>query len=350
MSDLLTALVRRYSPSHHERPAVDELVGWMKAHGFRAQVDEVGNAVGEIGPHDAPHTLMLLGHIDTFPVDLPVFERDGLLYGRGTVDAKGPLSAFAEAAAGAAIPAGWRVIVVGAVEEEAATSKGARHVRESYAPDWCIIGEPSGASRVTLGYKGRIVFEYTLTRPMAHTARPEPSVAALGAAFWGRIEAWCAAQNAGIDSPFEQVWAHLRGINTTTDHLTETARLSVSMRLPPRLGPDDVLEAVRGLADEGGEFATYGHERAVQSDRTSPLVRAMLAGIRAQGDKPGFVLKTGTADMNVVAEKWNIPIVAYGPGDSNLDHTPDEHISLAEYQQAVRVLTHVIEGLPASTA
>ncbi|MBW4438602.1 MAG: [LysW]-lysine hydrolase [Pleurocapsa minor GSE-CHR-MK-17-07R] len=349
MSQLLTALVRRYSPSHHERPAVDELVGWMTAHGFRAHVDAVGNAVGEIGAHDAAHTLMLLGHIDTFPVDLPVEERDGALYGRGTVDAKGPLCAFAEAAAAASIPDGWRVVVIGAVEEEAATSKGARYVREHYTPDWCIIGEPSGATRVTLGYKGRIVFDYALTRPMAHTARPEPSVAALGAAFWTRIEAWCAQQNAGIESAFEQVWAHLRSINTTTDHLSETARLSVSMRLPPRLGPDDVLAAVRGLSDEGGEFNTYGHERAVQSDRNSPLVRALLAAIRAGGDKPGFVLKTGTADMNVVAETWDCPIVAYGPGDSNLDHTPNEHIMLAEYQRAVGVLTHVIQGLPTSS-
>ena len=49
------------------------------------------------------------------------------------------------------------VIVVGAVEEEAATSRGARAVLERWRPDYTIIGEPSSASAVTLGYKGRLL-------------------------------------------------------------------------------------------------------------------------------------------------------------------------------------------------
>jgi LysW-gamma-L-lysine carboxypeptidase len=43
---------------------------------------------------------------------------------------------------------------------------------------------------------------------------------------------------------------------------------------------------------------------------------------------------------------WDCPIIAYGPGDSSLDHTPDEHLPLVEYEQAVRVLTYLIEHLP----
>jgi LysW-gamma-L-lysine carboxypeptidase len=49
--------------------------------------------------------------------------------------------------------------------------------------------------------------------------------------------------------------------------------------------------------------------------------------------------------MNVVAPIWDCPIVAYGPGDSALDHTPDEHIDLDEYLRAIRVLTGTIERL-----
>jgi [amino group carrier protein]-lysine/ornithine hydrolase len=46
--------------------------------------------------------------------------------------------------------------------------------------------------------------------------------------------------------------------------------------------------------------------------------------------------------MNLVGPLWQCPILAYGPGDSDLDHTPHEHISLHEYQQAVTVLTAVL--------
>jgi LysW-gamma-L-lysine carboxypeptidase len=46
--------------------------------------------------------------------------------------------------------------------------------------------------------------------------------------------------------------------------------------------------------------------------------------------------------MNVVGPAWGCPIVAYGPGDSSLDHTPEERIELAEYLRAVRVLSDVL--------
>jgi LysW-gamma-L-lysine carboxypeptidase len=69
-----------------------------------------------------------------------------------------------------------------------------------------------------------------------------------------------------------------------------------------------------------------------------------MAGLRAvdSAQKLGFVLKTGTSDMNVVAPVWRCPIVAYGPGDSALDHTPNEHLDLDEYWKAVNVLENVL--------
>lgn len=344
-SELLFELVRRYSPSQQEGEAVRYLVGWMAAHGFHAFVDEAGNAVGVRGPEDAPHTLMLLGHIDTFPGDLPVYIEDGNLYGRGSVDAKGSLCAFADAMALASIPEGWRVVVVGAVEEECATSKGAHFVRDQYQPDLCIIGEPSGAERITLGYKGRLLVDYRLSRPVAHTARPEPSVAEMGVHFWNAVQAWAAEQNAGVERYFDQVMLTLRTMNTESDFLSETVSLTIGFRLPPYLTPGDVFATVYPMAAPGADVRAYSAEKTYLGDKNNALVRGLLAAIRAQGGRPGFVLKTGTSDMNVVGETWTCPIVAYGPGDSNLDHTPEEHLSLDEYAQAVATLRALIEGL-----
>jgi LysW-gamma-L-lysine carboxypeptidase len=91
-------------------------------------------------------------------------------------------------------------------------------------------------------------------------------------------------------------------------------------------------------------FKFRGVERAWRADRNNALVRSFLAGLRSvdASAQLGFVLKTGTSDMNVVAPEWKCPIVAYGPGDSALDHTPNEHLPLDEYWKAVQVIEHML--------
>ena len=74
-------------------------------------------------------------------------------------------------------------------------------------------------------------------------------------------------------------------------------------------------------------------------------MRALLKAIRQAGGTPGFKVKNGTSDMNVVGPVWNTPIVAYGPGDSALDHTPNEHIALSEYKRAIAVLAEALSYL-----
>jgi LysW-gamma-L-lysine carboxypeptidase len=53
--------------------------------------------------------------------------------------------------------------------------------------------------------------------------------------------------------------------------------------------------------------------------------------------------------MNVVGPLWQCPIVAYGPGDSALDHTPNEHLSLDEYWRAITVLEHAVRTFGETT-
>ena len=70
----------------------------------------------------------------------------------------------------------------------------------------------------------------------------------------------------------------------------------------------------------------------------SRLARSLVSAIRARGGTPRFKLKTGTSDLNVLVPAWGCQAVAYGPGNSQLDHTPREHISIAELERAVSVL------------
>lgn len=333
---LLEQMLRIPSLSGDEGELARFLVDQMARAGLQSFVDDAGNAVGELG--EGP-VVVLLGHIDTVPGEVPVRIADGRLYGRGAVDAKGPFATFVAAAArlAATRDLGARLVLVGAVEEEAASSKGAHYIVDRYAPVACVIGEPSGWARLTLGYKGRLLVEGRWQQPMAHSAGREAAVAEHAVAFWNATRSLCEAYNAGKDRLFDQLLPSLRAINSGSDGITDWAELTIGIRLPLDVDPEQLAAELSRHAG-GGALGFRGGCRAYRGDKNSPLVRAFLRGIRASGGSPGFLLKTGTSDMNVVGPAWNCPILAYGPGDSALDHTPNEHVELAEYLKAIDVL------------
>ena len=79
-------------------------------------------------------------------------------------------------------------------------------------------------------------------------------------------------------------------------------------------------------------------------------MRSFVAAVRAHGGEPTFLNKTGTSDMNVVGPAWGCPILAYGPGDSSLDHTPEEHVEIEEWLLGVRVLADALLRLTGEPA
>ncbi len=340
-AELLREMIAVPSPSGGEAALAHLLVERMSALGFDAHVDGAGNAVGVRRGPDEPgaqaRELVLLGHMDTVPGNVPQRTEGDLIWGRGAVDAKGPLCAFVRAVGSVEPAPGVTLTVVGAVEEEAPTSRGARFVARRPAPEACIIGEPSGWDAVTVGYKGALRVEYRAEQPGGHGAGPLPAVAERATAFWEAARAWCAEHDAGRERLFERVLPSLRAIRTSSDGLTDVVEASFGFRLPPDFDVER-LRAFLAERAEGAELRFHGHEVAWTSPRTTPLARALLGSIRAAGGEARAKHKTGTSDMNVLGPVWGCPIVAYGPGDSTLDHTPNEHLSIAELERSIEVL------------
>ena len=352
--EVLRGLVAIPSRSGQERAAVEYLCATMAARGFTATIDGAGNAVGQIG--EGPTEVVLLGHIDTVPGEIPVRIEDGVLYGRGSVDAKGPLATFVCAATRAA-QAGIRLTVIGAVGEEA-DSTGAFHIVNRYHPAFAVIGEPSGWDSVVLGYKGSMSASYTLRQSGAHSAAPVATAPQVAVYFWNRVIGYAAEFNDGRTAAFDRLEPKLRGVDTTTDGLHEQVDLRMGFRLPLDLDGATLASILHDLArieasvddaaaeiEASAEVVVAEALPAFRGERTSPIVRAFLPAIRAAGGKPRLKVKTGTADMNIVGPAWGCPIVAYGPGDSKLDHTPNERIEVAEYLRAIDILAAALTSL-----
>jgi LysW-gamma-L-lysine carboxypeptidase len=99
--------------------------------------------------------------------------------------------------------------------------------------------------------------------------------------------------------------------------------------------------------DGGVRVRFRGYEPAHSGRPDSALARAFTGAIRERGARPKIKYKTGTSDMNVVGPVWKCPIVAYGPGDGRLDHTPYECISIGEYERSIAVLASALGDLMA---
>lgn len=345
MSDTLIGLVSQYSPSGQERGAVEWLVTRMKSLGYdNAFVDNAGNAVGVMG--QGPRQVVLLGHIDTVPGEIKV-ERDNIsLYGRGSVDAKGPLACFADAVAQVGVKDGWQFVVIGAVEEER-DSDGARFVATQYKPDFAIIGEPNQWDRVALGYKGSAWANVTVKRGQVHSASGKQTACEAAVELWQGVKSFTDSYNADKPRAFDQILPTLRGMESGMDENEQWATLKIGARLPVECTPQDWYAKLNELAGDAKVQAGGYAIPARACEKNTPLVRAFLSGIRSQGGEPRFVYKTGTADLNIVAPVWQCPAVVYGPGDSAMDHTPNEHIDLNDYRKAVDVLSAALSKLTA---
>jgi LysW-gamma-L-lysine carboxypeptidase len=341
--DLVRGLVAIPSTSRREGEAVEWLVARMSERGFRASVDDAGNAVGEIG--EGSTHIVLLGHIDTVPGEIAVRVEDGELVGRGAVDAKGPLAALVVAAT-TPVP-GVRVTVIGAVEEESPTSAGARFRATLAAPDWCVVGEPSGWDAVTIAYKGRLALRIALSRSARHGAAPGMTCTEEALALWSSVRV-AADRRTGETDGFARLDCRLEGMSGgTSDGLVERAELRVGYRIPPGITPAELETDVRSIATEHvGEAAIeierIGAEEPVRTPRTTPLARAFAGAIAEVGGKATYKVKSGTSDMNILAPAWGCPMVAYGPGDSRYDHTPMERLSLNDYARSIHVLKSVL--------
>jgi LysW-gamma-L-lysine carboxypeptidase len=133
---------------------------------------------------------------------------------------------------------------------------------------------------------------------------------------WEALREWAAGFNADRERAFDRLQLTLRGMDSSNNGFEERASLRVGARLPPDLPQEKWY-----------------------------LQMKQIPGIRQAGGEPGFVLKTGTADMNLVAPAWSCPVLVYGLGDSSLDRTPQEHLPLEEYRKSVDMLAAVVSRL-----
>ncbi len=339
------------SVTGHTEKLQDWLCKELKKMGFKTEIDSAGNVIACNQSRIVSNpSVLFCGHLDTVAGNIPVRVEKNLLYGRGSVDAKGPLAAFILAVARLTKTNPDFSVVIAAAPDEEGPSNGAKALLKRFSPQFVVIGEPSGVDGITIGYRGnaKVLIEHSQAcfhKSIRQTGSGEKTIG-----FWNRLSANCDSFNQS-KTDFERLDCAITFIQTESDGLNEKTVLKLSIRIPIGFTEDKVRELFENLqADSNGNWGGFKisineFTPAYQSNRVNQLASAFSNAIRQQNKEPVFKVKSGTADFNLLGPHYNVPIIAYGPGDSSLDHTPNEHADLNEFLESIQVIEHALKKL-----
>lgn len=347
VEDALLDLVKTYSPTGEEGEAVEKFCGYLDSlQASEIHKDNAGNAIGKFSGSGI--SVVLCGHIDTVPGELPIKLEKERLYGRGAVDAKASLIALLYGAKSAK-ERGFKgdLSVIAAVGEEG-PGKGIVEVASSHPrSDYAILGEPSGTTGITAGYRGRLLIDAAFNSKSHHASAPWMGNNAVDIAIdsWQKIK-----EKYGSGKDFSKVSVALTSIHGgEADNVTPaSSSITLDVRFPPSRKGEEVLQEIRrSVESEYGESVEHIKVRSrvdpYVSNLKTPLVKSFKESIGSfSGEKAKMIFKSGSGDMNLLGSSWGIPCITYGPGNTQLAHTDDEVISLEEVRASVNIVSDAL--------
>ncbi|MBA4435932.1 MAG: M20/M25/M40 family metallo-hydrolase [Nitrosopumilus sp.] len=352
---MLEKALRLYTPSLSERPMAEFLADKCDDLGFEdIQIDEVGNIIAKKG--SGSPKIMLCGHMDVVPGKVKVRKEGDSLYGRGASDAKAPLMAMLFAAASIEKNQGT-VTFVGAVDEEGNAVGIKNIVKKKMDIDYAVFGEPSGIKQVTIAYKGRLAIKLKISAAdSSHASAPWLSKNAIEESIIfvkelkEKLEANQEDKTKGM-----LLTATMTEIKGGTSHniTPKECETLFDIRIPVDMNCKSIEQKIATLVKEISQerevdafYSILDETEPFEAPHNSSLVRAFTLGImQVEKSRPTLIRKTGTGDMNVLGNQWEIPVVTYGPGDPHEAHTIDEKVSIEEYLKGIEIFKATLQHL-----
>ena len=338
------------------------------------RVNVVGGRRGGPGP-----VVHLNGHFDVVPAGagwtLDPFGgivRDGKIYGRGACDMKAGIAAAvfaAEAIKRAGVQLPGTIEISGTVDEESGGFAGVAWLAEQGRvakdrTDYVIIPEPLDVDRICIGHRGVYWFELTTRGRIAHGSMPFLGVNAIEGmghvlqAIKSELQPVLAARTTAmpvVPDGARHATININGIDggqpvggIQTPCVADCCRAVFDRRFlieegfePTRREIVDLIErAVRATPGLEYEVRDLMIVHPTKTPDGSPLVGALDAAILRILNKPATLAASpGTYDQKHFARIAGVPhCVAYGPGELELAHQPDEWCRIADLVNATKVI------------
>ncbi|RAK59906.1 succinyl-diaminopimelate desuccinylase [Phenylobacterium hankyongense] len=368
--ELTRELIRRPSVTPADAGAMDVVERVLAGLGFacrRMKFGEIENLYARFGT--ARPNLCFAGHTDVVPVgDAAAWSQgafdaevvDGVLIGRGAVDMKSAIAAFAAAAAGA-IAAGQvkgslSFLITG--DEEGVATHGTKMVVEALAAegeviDHCVVGEPTSSATfgdmVKVGRRGSINAEITVEGVQGHVAYPHRAANPTPVL----IRLLARLQDRALDDGYPEFQPSNLEVtmidvpNTATNVIPGVARARLNIRFNPNHKGAELaawMEAEAQAVAEGFRGkVTVVPQISGEAFLTAPgpFTDVVAAAVReAAGREPELSTSGGTSDARFI--RALCPVVELGLVGATM-HQVDERAPVEEIRQLQAVYARLIE-------
>ena len=332
-------LLSAYSPSGRERAACMYLRRHLSGWGLRAWIDPVGNVMAEKG-RGRP-AILLCGHIDTVTGRESVKLEGDRMYGRGAVDAKGPLAAMALAARD--YDGAGKLIFCAAVGEESDSRGVCRLSSLPRIADAAIFGEPTGLRAAAFAHRGSMSLRLKITSPGGHSASPwgYENAVEKGFSLVDRMRGILCSGKDRFSTPSMAI-TQMRG-GGPGSRIPDRSSILLDVRFPPTWDVKGMFDRIREAAGEAPAGYTYAMEvlegtEPYVAEKDSVVVRCLREAVNETlNERLMLVKKSGSGDMGLVGRGWGIPVITYGPCDPRLSHTSGEYLEIRELNAAIKI-------------
>jgi succinyl-diaminopimelate desuccinylase len=366
---LTAALVRRASVTPDDAGALDVLAGALAPFGFRCtRVDRGGIANlyarwGAEGP-----VFGFNGHTDVVPAGdaaswtHPPFSAEiaaGELWGRGSVDMKSAVAAFAAAAAAfvTETPPKGSVALLITGDEEGVAEHGTRALLDWMAAegetlDVCLVGEPTSAETfgdaIKIGRRGSLTARFVAKGKQGHTAYPDRALNPLPALarLMDRLASTPLDQGTAHFEPSTLAITTIDTGNPATNVIPAEARATVNIRFNDAHTGASLAERLRAaaadVAAETGVALSVETHLSADSFVTppGPFVDAVAEAVAAEtGARPALSTAGGTSDARFV--KDHCPVVELGLVGRGM-HAVDERVPVEDVRRLARLYRGVL--------
>lgn len=321
------------SVSRDETLLADTLEARLRERVPQLEIDRLGDNLVVRTRFGRDRRLVLGGHLDTVPAngnELPRREGD-TLHALGAADMKGGLAVLltlAEALGSRADAARFDATLVFYEAEEIAEQFNGLRRLFAEAPDlmvgdMAVLLEPTGGW-VEAGCQGTLHARAVFHGTRAHSARPWMGENAIHRAsgVLARLAAH-ATDTVDVDGlPYRESLQVVRIEGGIANNVVpDRCALVVNRRFAPAFTPEEAEAQVRELLSGADEVEVLNVSPAAPPNLWNPLI-AELVGTFDLGVRP----KLGWTDVARFAAH-GVAALNFGPGDPEIAHSPDEHVT-----------------------